>query len=309
MIGRMGELAAAATSRFDWRARRLVERSVLPLYTLLALEVLALALGMRLGGFHYDAGALVDPLREAAILALFGWGVRWSGFPRVAAYLELVALLIAGGLLVGALSLIAHAAALPLADDVLSGVDRLAFGFDRALIGTTLPPRALAASNWIYNSVALSMQVMLVALLWRHGVHAAVRLVTAMQLAMIVAIAISALVPAFGTPPYAYAFQDVLTGIRSGALRSIDAQTLTGIVTFPSLHAAGGALLALGFIQIGRVALPFVALNLLVVVSAVTSGGHYLTDVLAGLAVAAGGYAAARRLIPSAPPPFAPSAS
>ena len=73
-----------------------------------------------------------------------------------------------------------------------------------------------------------------------------------------------------------------LLALRSGALTTVRWQAVEGIVTFPSFHAIWAILLILALPT-----WPIVVLNVLMVISTVTSGGHYVIDVVAGILVCA----------------------
>jgi membrane-associated phospholipid phosphatase len=72
--------------------------------------------------------------------------------------------------------------------------------------------------------------------------------------------------------------------LRSGAKRVIDLnENLNGIIQFPSYHAALGLIL----ITSSRGTFLFsvyLPLNILMIVSALTAGGHHLADIIFGLA-------------------------
>src|SRR3546814_4330604 len=98
-------------------------------------------------------------------------------------------------------------------------------------------------------------------------------------------------------PIYDLHWLDTFERLRSGALRTLGSESLTGIITFPSFHAAAAVLLGWGFASFGRLGWPLVALNALMFVSAIVGGGHYLVDLIAGAAVALIGLWLAARLI------------
>ncbi|WP_128971365.1 phosphatase PAP2 family protein [Bradyrhizobium tropiciagri] len=71
--------------------------------------------------------------------------------------------------------------------------------------------------------------------------------------------------------------------IRSGSMHVIDLDKATGIIQFPSFHAALALILILS--SRGTVLFPvYLPLNVLMIISALTAGGHYLMDVAFGLA-------------------------
>lgn len=84
--------------------------------------------------------------------------------------------------------------------------------------------------------------------------------------------------------------------LRNGTFRSFVAQQTEGLVTFPSYHTACALLVPLAMRGLGLltgVAWGFAAL---VVISTVPIGGHYLIDVIAGVVLALGVWAALARV-------------
>jgi membrane-associated phospholipid phosphatase len=111
-------------------------------------------------------------------------------------------------------------------------------------------------------------------------------------LTLLIIISLSWLLPAEGAWAYynvahlvdAYYLPDFYA-LRSGEMREIVMAKATGIIQFPSFHAA----VALIFIYTSRairILFPaFLGLNVLMICSTPTCGGHHFSDVLAGLAV------------------------
>jgi membrane-associated phospholipid phosphatase len=84
--------------------------------------------------------------------------------------------------------------------------------------------------------------------------------------------------------------------LRTHTMSSIDVATLTGIVSFPSYHATSAVLLAYFLRGIRFVFPAAIVFNGVMIVAALPIGGHYLTDVLAGLVVAAATIYAVERI-------------
>jgi len=80
-------------------------------------------------------------------------------------------------------------------------------------------------------------------------------------------------------------YPEALARLR-GNHPSIDSSTMIGIVTVPSFHACAAVLLAWAFAHNRLMRWPMVMLNAGMAVSAVTMGGHYLIDIVTGVAVA-----------------------
>ena len=74
--------------------------------------------------------------------------------------------------------------------------------------------------------------------------------------------------------------------LRSGERLTVTAKEPEGLITFPSFHTTWAILLALAFRHRPILFVIGVILNLAVIVSTLTSGWHYLSDVLAGVLVA-----------------------
>jgi hypothetical protein len=78
----------------------------------------------------------------------------------------------------------------------------------------------------------------------------------------------------------------VMADLRNGTLHTINLLNSQGLVVFPSFHAALAVLCAAGAWSWKYLRYPFLMLNLLIILSAPSQGGHYGVDVLAGIAIA-----------------------
>ncbi len=108
--------------------------------------------------------------------------------------------------------------------------------------------------------------------------------------AAIITCVVSGLLPAIGAKPF-YAIPGAnwiadLELLRRPGPVAFDLINLNGIVTFPSFHTASGVLFMWSTRKTGLIGMAMVALNVVMIVSTLTEGGHYLVDVLAGIAVA-----------------------
>jgi membrane-associated phospholipid phosphatase len=74
-------------------------------------------------------------------------------------------------------------------------------------------------------------------------------------------------------------------GLRAGTLRALDMTQLMGIVTFPSYHAALALIFVRAFRDVPGLAIAGALWATLTIVATPVFGGHYLVDVLAGLAL------------------------
>lgn len=140
------------------------------------------------------------------------------------------------------------------------------------------------------------------------GAQARVReLFWAMTLSLLVIIPLSGLSPAqsawvtYGltarVAPAALHWYMAFVALRAGTLEALDPSVIEGLITFPSFHTAMGLLLTVA-LRDYRLVWPLAAcLNILMILSVPTHGGHYGVDVLAGALVAVGALWGARRLM------------
>nr|WP_294501641.1 phosphatase PAP2 family protein [uncultured Rhodopila sp.] len=150
-----------------------------------------------------------------------------------------------------------------------------------------------------YNSMA-PQAVVLVMILSYINVKRVDEFLTAGILAIIITFPIMYLLPSIG----AFAPHGIDAGVQWQAdiltLRSHSTSTirpLAGIVTFPSYHTALGVL----YINMARerkwLFYPLLPLNVLLAISVMSQGGHYLVDMLSGAVLALVSLAIARLLL------------
>jgi membrane-associated phospholipid phosphatase len=122
----------------------------------------------------------------------------------------------------------------------------------------------------------------------------------AFLLALVITTAISIFTPAMGTYDYFHFMPDPdvftpgaylgqlrdLPLVRDGSLRYLSLDTLAGIVTFPSFHAAAAVLYLWALWPVRWIG-PFAAVtNVAMLVATPIGGGHYFIDIAGGIAVA-----------------------
>ncbi|WP_068081002.1 phosphatase PAP2 family protein [Novosphingobium rosa] len=78
----------------------------------------------------------------------------------------------------------------------------------------------------------------------------------------------------------------IIEGLRSGTQTTIDLSALTGLIAVPSFHAAACTLYAWATWPLGKLRYPFLAVNMAMLLSTPIHGGHYFSDVIAGVLVA-----------------------
>lgn len=207
---------------------------------------------------------------------------------------------------------IGTAANLPLRDATLLAFDR-AIGFDFRSLLNFVNDRTwlifiLAAG---YRAISWPICVIVVALPLAGHYRRTSEYICAFMLALIATTCISALVPAIGVysvmglaasdfpniVPQGY--YDTLRDaplLREGSLRVLDLFHLAGVVTFPSFHAAAAVLYAWALWPLRWLRPLNLLCNGAMLVATPVGGGHFIADVIAGMAVAVASIHAARRI-------------
>lgn len=215
--------------------------------------------------------------------------IRRTDDGRFAETLHEICLLVAYGPLAAMLSYLVAAFAFPLRDSELAGIDRL-LGFDWPAWYRTVThwPAFESALGMLYASSLLQLVFLLIATGISGRTDRARELNVLIMATSLPMILVSGVVPALcGWIHYgiglekAYHLEQVL-GLRNGNLRALEVGSLLGIVTFPSFHTA----LAMVTVWVSRgiawIFWPASILNVGVLLSLPTEGGHHLVDVLAG---------------------------
>jgi hypothetical protein len=280
--------SASAAKWLPSRERQFVSPAALPVYAMLGSAVLFIAVVVALTDFYLELGIVKGAALALMLLALLGIAARWLSFERLGTALEASALFSAIGILGPICAVIMASTALPLADEFLARSDQLLFfGFRRDVLVEAVRhwDAFMEATSWIYHSL-LWQPYLLIALLMAGGQgHHCWRFVSAWGIALGITLLLFPLAPAVGAPPYFFDFLGTFNGARNGELRAVGQGALTGIITFPSFHAAGAVLLGWAFQSIRPIAPAMFVLNGLMFASALIAG-HYLIDLVAGAAVA-----------------------
>lgn len=251
-----GSIGIHAPGQRRSRKAQAVDPASAPAYLVLGLLACIVGAAVVSRRFTVDERWASDAGEAEVLLVAFGWLTRRSGFPRVAGFVEALAVFLGLAILAPLCAVVMASTNLPLADDALRAADAHLFGFDRAAVSSWLEPKSTASRTWIwiYNSLTFQPLALLGALILSGRRHLAWTLLAAWGAALLLSVAIFPLLPAYGTPPYVLAFVDVLKGARDGSLRELGVGALTGIITFPSFHAAAATMLAWGFLAFGRLA-------------------------------------------------------
>ena len=119
---------------------------------------------------------------------------------------------------------------------------------------------------------------------------------------------VSGILPAIGAGPYLGGTPAVWTPalalIHAPGAMTVDMKEVEGIVSLPSFHAAIAVIVSWAVRRTWVFGWLVAAINVVMIVSTLSQGGHYLVDTLAGLALAAATITIAHRVVyrPSAAP-------
>lgn len=192
--------------------------------------------------------------------------------------------------------------ALPLRDDTFAAMDR-ALGFDWPAMLAWVDARPVLA-RVLVAAYASSLPQMMAVIFVFGALGRADRLLEFAALYTLTGVAVAGvamLVPAMG----AYAHHapdpalfdgftraghihiDTLERLRAGMFGTLGLEETVGMVSFPSFHTVLAVIVTWAF-RGTPVLVPVLALNVLVVLSTLPEGGHYLVDLFGGAAIAAG---------------------
>ena len=200
------------------------------------------------------------------------------------------------------LTYVAASADWPMQDANLLAIDR-ALGFDwKAYVGFVNDHPTLAA--WLdvgYAMIRWPIFAIPLVLAAKHYYRRVAEFTFAFGAALIVSTIISAFVPALGIyatlhdpsavyphiAPSAY-FESLreLPLVRDGSLRHLEPLNLSGLVTFPSFHAASAVLYLWALWPVRWIRPIAIVANGLMLASCPPFGAHYAIDLFAGIAVA-----------------------
>lgn len=191
----------------------------------------------------------------------------------------------------------------PIIDAILASADA-AIGIDveQAVRAMAAFPLAIEALAWAYNASGAAVVILVAAILASGRRRTAWQLVATVVLAMQAVALVSIAAPAIGAMAHFEMLDLQGAGLPSGAgVYHLDAfarfhagnnpalrlSEMSGLVTFPSFHTVL-ALLATQALAATRWRWLGVAWTVVVIVSTVPIGGHYVTDLFAGFAIWAG---------------------
>jgi membrane-associated phospholipid phosphatase len=266
-----------------------------------------LLFGVALWGFSFEPVALAIPLGIAAALALtvylYAFAKADQADPKLIFSLGAISQLFFVVIIMGPLTYVTGVANWPLQDHTLLAIDR-ALGMDPEMIA-----RFVNDHDWLgalllraYGLIKLMLLAVPVALTLTMRLVRLQVFVFAFSVALIITVVISTFVPAIGTyygldiapsqftsldgSLYQAQLRDIVA-LRDGSLRHLEMFKLTGIVSFPSFHAASAVLYLWALWPVRYLGGAAAALNLLMIAATPVIGAHYMIDVFGGVALAA----------------------
>lgn len=262
----------------------------------IALAVLALVgyCGSQYSGLTFTDHATniiaIAVLVSASLLfySLFG---RTS---RVGAMLRYLALWIANIPVASVFTYVFASFSFPAIDDALDRLDK-ALGFDWLVWYNFVNTHSSIQFVLAFAYVSVSTQIILSFIYFSHREEPGRcnELWWTSTIALVITTVISGILPAMGTYEY-YGVIDTehgrhlhdLHGLRDGTLTSFSMEKIKGIITLPSYHTVLAILLTYIYRNQRRILYLALPLNLLMLISIPSQGGHYLADMFAGAAVA-----------------------
>ncbi len=289
-----GKIQAYLVDQLNAKLAYPFEPQAIPTYIFILTQLLCVVATFYWFGFTTDL-----PIFTAAItwmfVALAGIMLRRIHFPRFGAAMEASALLYGQGVVSIPLVITIGAFNAPWADSLINSWDLL-LGFSwREAIDILQPFQSVW--QFSYNTFIWQGWIVISILAFQNRLERLWVMVAASTLALIVVSATFVWMPARAAyafygfapgegPEAALSFLTPLTYIREGG-RHITFSTISGMVSFPSYHAASGVIFTWSCWQT-RLRVPFLLLNVGLLIGTISVGGHYLSDVLAGVLLAGG---------------------
>ncbi|MCA9054128.1 MAG: phosphatase PAP2 family protein [Planctomycetaceae bacterium] len=262
---------------------------------LIGLTAVAAAGTMHCHSLAFPPGDLINPLGVGALLAGAAWYYRRSGADTFVLCLTALLHVTLYTACYSVLMYAVGAVGRPFVDDWLVASDRF-FGVHVPSIKAWADghPDVRTGLQWAYNSLLWQTPLLIIVLGFSGDRLRLEGFVRAFMLSTLACVVIFALWPAqgpfaaFGYSPNATQarYLEHLQGLRDGTRTVISWRGAEGLITFPSFHTCWAILLAWGSRRQRWLCVPVAILNGAVILSTLTTGWHYFTDVLGGIAAA-----------------------
>ncbi len=244
------------------------------------------------------SAALLACCAFSALLSL-GYIPQHTAMDRAVCCLENFSLLslatVIGGLATYPLAAVSHGwlDSELLAGDAILGLDWLTywnFVQEHPLLYDTL--------GFSYNSIFFTPTILVIALAASGETEKSYRFIAAFITALLVTDLLLALIPGKSAAEHFLAITapnlptpglmhiPIIERLRAGAFGPVVVEHLSGLIAFPSFHAAASVLFAWAAWSVRWLRLPGLAINALMLASTPIQGGHYFVDTIAGIIVA-----------------------
>lgn len=294
------------------------------IWTMIGMIALTICASAWFGTFHIDWATYTRVAAACAVLA--GAAQVYTHFrkdPKAASALNCTAQIAAFAAVGAPLSYVAASANLTLWDGYFMAWDQhLGLDWTAWLQVMNNHPTLHTIFSLAYMSFAVQATTTVLALAVTGHLLRLRTFIAGFMLATVVTIVVSALMPAQGVwghlhlsasnyPNIVPVTRDlhlsIFHGLRDGTFRELVAQGAEGIITFPSLHAALGLLFIWAMWPVKYLRWAVAALNVVMIAATPVDGGHYFTDVIAGLTIAIFCWLAASRLLRNPTPTATPA--
>lgn len=228
---------------------------------------------------------------------------RYSSDLRICATARAAVLLIVFMAAAGTLSYLVTSTNAPLVDAPLAAWDR-ALGFDWLALHGWLQshPPAQTTLRLAYQSGLLQLAFVILFLGFSARPAQLDEFMRLFIVATVLTILMSGPFPAAGAwkhhvlaGPFDLSSLSHFELLRDGRMRDIPLRDMQGLIAIPSLHTVMAVLLVYAMRGTGILLPVFIVVNVAMLVSTPVDGGHYLVDVIAGVAMALGLIALERR--------------
>lgn len=238
-------------------------------------------------------------LMAAGFLCFWGHAIL-PRFHRPALLLQGACIVFALGLSLACLSYLGPITDLPLRDTEMIWLDRrLGFDWMQIMHGFDHRQFSLTVMNGAYATFTSQLIGTVLVLIAFNRARDLDRFFVTFVCASVLAELASVLVPTLGPMltlannesfshlnTFGRATGQIVLALRNGNLRIVDLNAIDGIISFPSLHAAVAVIVPYTLRWNKPLFWPILALDCVMLASAVPSGDHYLSDVVGGIVVA-----------------------
>jgi len=261
---------------------------------IIAIFVVADTIGLMAEGIAVVPEPLWDMTwRTAALIIVSLFYTRFRPDARLATLMHTVAMFVATATPISIFYYLATALHHPLIDAHIAAADH-ALGFD--WVATYKWVAALPALQMVlsmaYYSLLPQTVILIFALNFLGKIERCWEIPWLLLVAGILLIPFSIFTPAIGAFGYFHVNENepyvaIFRALYDGTLKTIDFQTMQGVVQFPSLHAASAIMIVYAARGVKFLFPLYVLLNAAMLLATVPLGGHYFADVLGGIALAA----------------------